>query len=59
MTLTKLLAAAVLLALAVTVLLDARWIRRRKFGPAIGITTAFIAFSATLYAVLMEFITRT
>ena len=59
MTLTKLLAAAVLLALSVTVLLDARWIRQRKFGPAIGITTAFIAFTATLYAVLMEFITRT
>ncbi len=59
MPLTKLLAAAVLLALAVTVLLDARWIRRRKFGPAIGITTAFIAFTATLGTVLMEFITRT
>ena len=59
MTLTKLLAAAVLLALAVTVLLDSRLLRRRIFGPAIGITTAFIAFTATLGTVLMEFITRT
>lgn len=58
MTLTKLLAAAVVLALAGTVLLDARWIRRRRFGPAIGITAGFIAFVAILSAVLMEFITR-
>lgn len=58
MTLTKLLSVVVLLALAGTVLLDLRWVRRRRFVPAIGVSVGFIAFVVFLYAVLMEFITR-
>lgn len=58
MTLTKLLSVVVLLALAGTVLLDLRWVRRRRFVPAIGVSVGFIAFFVFLYAVLMEFITR-
>ncbi len=58
MTLTKILTVFVLLGLISTVLLDVRWVRRRRFGRAIGVSATFIAFVLLLYAVLMEFITR-
>ena len=58
MTFTKYLTVFMLAALAGTVLLDVRLARRRRFGLVFAVSAGYLAFAASVYAILMEFITR-
>lgn len=58
MTFTKFLTVFMLAMLTGTVLLDIRLVRRRRFGLVFAVSAGYLAFAASVYAILMEFITQ-